>query len=46
MDVPLVKGGKGVVVGLVNRTIGRTINLKTSQKSIGPGIKSYVWDVN
>ena len=34
------------VVGAMNETITGAIDLKTSQKSIGPGVESYVGDMD
>jgi len=44
--VTLIKGGEGPIVGTMDQAICRSIGLKTSQKSIGPGVQPYVRDTD
>jgi len=46
MGETLIKGREGAVVGTMYKMIIRTIDLKTPQESISPGVKSYVWDTD
>ena len=42
----LIEGGEGSIVGAVDQKIRGLVDLKTSQKSIGPGVESDVRDTD